>query len=227
LGGNLVAQQPLNNIARVAIETLAAVLGGVQTIATSSYDEAFAIPTEEAATIALRTQQIVANEAGVTGTVDALGGSYAIESLTDTIEAEVFTYLDKIEVLGGAVRCIEEGFYDRELSEAAYRYQRQIETNERILVGLNAYKSEEEQKIPVFRGNPETEKRQIERLQVLRQQRDNTLVAKTLADLVDAARANENLLPALIESVKAYATLGEISDKLRDVYGLYKPSQVF
>jgi methylmalonyl-CoA mutase, N-terminal domain len=227
LGGNLVAQQPLNNIARVAIETLAAVLGGVQTIATSSYDEAFAIPTEEAATIALRTQQIVANEAGVTGTVDALGGSYAIESLTDTIEADVFEYLDKIEAQGGAVRCIEEGFYDRELSEAAYRYQRQIETNERIVVGLNAYKSEEEQEIPVFRGNPETEKRQIERLQVLRQQRDNTLVAKTLADLVDAARTNENLLPALIESVKAYATLGEICDKLRDVYGLYKPSQVF
>jgi methylmalonyl-CoA mutase N-terminal domain/subunit len=199
----------------------------VQTIATSSYDEAFAIPTEEAATIALRTQQIVANEAGVTGTVDALGGSYAIESLTDTIEADVFTYLDRIEALGGAVRCIEEGFYDRELSEAAYRYQRQIETNERILVGLNEYKSEEEQEIPVFRGNPETEKRQIERLKVLRQQRDNTLVAKTLADLVDAARTNQNLLPALIESVKAYATVGEICDKLRDVYGVYKPSQVF
>ena len=227
LGGNLVAQQPLNNIARVAIETLAAVLGGVQTIATSSYDEAFAIPTEEAATIALRTQQIVANEAGVTGTVDALGGSYAIESLTDTIEADVFKYLDKIEALGGAVRCIEEGFYDRELSEAAYRYQRQIETNERILVGLNAYKSEEEQKIPVFRGNPETEKRQIESLKKLRERRDNGLVAETLADLSAAARANENLMPALIETVKAYATLGEISDKLRDVYGLYKPSQVF
>jgi methylmalonyl-CoA mutase N-terminal domain/subunit len=227
LGGNLVAQQPLNNIARVAIETLAAVLGGVQTIATSSYDEAFSIPTEEAATIALRTQQIVANEAGVTGTVDALGGSYAIESLTDTIEADVFKYLDKIDALGGAVRCIEEGFYDRELSEAAYRYQRQIETKERILVGLNEYKSEEEQKIPVFKGNPEMERRQIERLQKLRQQRDNAMVAKTLADLTDAARANENLMPALIETVKAYATLGEISDKLRAVYGVYKPSQVF
>src|SRR5437016_3732024 len=160
LVGNLVVQQLLNNIARVAIETLAAVLGGVQTIATSSYDEAYAIPTEEAATIALRTQQIVAHEAGVCGTVDALGGSYAIEALTETIEADVFNYLDKIEALGGAVRCIEEGFYDRELSEAAYRYQRQIEPNERIMVGLNAYKSEEEQPIPVFRANPETEQRQ-------------------------------------------------------------------
>ncbi len=227
LGGNLVAQQPLNNIARVAIETLAAALGGVQTVAKASYDEAYAIPTEEAATIALRTQQIVANEAGITGTVDAFGGSYAVESLTNTIEADVFKYLDKIDALGGAVRCIEDGIYDRDLSEAAYRYQRQIETNERILVGLNAYKSEEEQTIPVFRANPETEKRQIARLHELKQKRNHSVVAKTLADLTDAARANENLFPALIEAVKAYATLGEICDTLRVVYGLYEPSQVF
>ena len=227
LGGNLVAQQPLNNIARVAIETLAAVLGGVQTIATSSYDEGYGIPTEDAATIALRTQQVVANEAGVTGTVDALGGSYAIESLTDSIEAAVDKYLEKIEGLGGTVRCIEDGFYDRELSEAAFRYQRQIETNDRIVVGLNAYKSDDEQKIPVFKGNPESEQRQIERLQALRRQRDNDLVAKTLEDLAGRARANENLMPALIETVKAYATLGEICDRLRAVYGTYKPSQVF
>ena len=226
LGGNLVAQQPLNNIARVAIETLAAVLGGVQTIATSSYDEAYAIPTEEAATIALRTQQIVANEAGITGTVDPLGGSYAIESMTDAIEKQVYQYLDKIEALGGAVRCIEDGYYDRELSEAAYRYQGQIENNERILVGLNAYKSEEEQEIPVFRGNPEMEPRQIQQLQALRQRRNNALVKQTLDDLVDAAKAKENLLPVLIENVKAYATLGEICEKLRGVYGVHKSSQV-
>lgn len=226
LGGNLVAQQPLNNIARVAIETLAAVLGGVQTIATSSYDEAFAIPTEEAATIALRTQQIVAHEAGVTGTVDALGGSYAVESLTDAIEAEVNGYLDKIEKLGGAVACIENGFYHRELSEAAYRYQRQLETKDRILVGLNAFQSEEEQKIPVFKGNPETEQRQLERTLRLRQQRDNVRVKQTLADVVAAARANENLIPAMVESIKAYATLGEICEALRGVYGTYRPSQV-
>lgn len=226
LGGNLVAQQPLNNIARVAVETLAAVLGGVQTIATSSYDEAFAIPTEEAATIALRTQQIVANEAGVTGTVDALGGSYAIESLTDALERDVYQYLDKIEALGGAVRCIENGFYHRELGEAAYRYQRQIETSDRVLVGLNAYQTESEQKIPVFKGNPETEQRQIDRLKTLRSERDNAAVKQHLNDLAAAARGNENLMPVLIENVKAYATLGEICEALRGVYGVYQGSQV-
>ncbi|MBI4264606.1 MAG: methylmalonyl-CoA mutase [Acidobacteria bacterium] len=226
LGGNLVAQQPLNNIARVAIETLAAVLGGVQTIATSSYDEAFAIPTEDAATIALRTQQIVANEAGVTGTVDPLGGSYAIESLTDAIERDVYAYLEKIESLGGAVRCIENGYYHRELGEAASRYQRQIETSERILVGLNAYQSDEEQKIPVFKGNPETERRQIERVKALRQQRDHTLVERRLEELAAQARAKENLVPGLVEAVKAYATLGEICETLRGVYGVYQTSQV-
>jgi methylmalonyl-CoA mutase N-terminal domain/subunit len=226
LGGNLVAQQPLNNIARVAIETLAAVLGGVQTIATSSYDEAYAIPTEEAATIALRTQQIVAHEAGVTGTVDALGGSYAIEHLTEAIEREVYGYLEKIDTLGGAVRCIENGFYHRELSEAAYRYQRQVETNERILVGLNAYQSQQPQQIPIFRGDPETEQRQVERLQSLRAQRDNARVKQTLANLVDAAKANDNLVLPLVETVKTYATLGEICDALRGVYGVYRPSQV-
>ena len=227
LGGNLIAQQPLNNIARVAIETLAAVLGGVQTIATSSYDEAYAIPTEEAATIALRTQQIVAHEAGVTGTVDALGGSYAIESLTDAIEKEVFQYLEKIEAIGGAVRCIEKGYYQRELGEAAYRYQRQIETKERIVVGLNAHVSGQEQKIPVFRGNPEMERRQIEQLKTLRQERDNALVKRCLEELASAARANANLVPILVETVKAYATVGEICETLRQVYGVYQPSRQF
>ena len=226
LGGNLVAQQPLNNIARVAIETLAAVLGGVQTIATSSYDEAFAIPTEEAATIALRTQQIVANEAGVTGTVDALGGSYAIESLTDAIERDVHQYLDRIAALGGAVRCIENGYYHRELGEAAYRYQRQIETNERVIVGVNAYQSQEEQKIPVFKGNPEMERRQIEQVRAVRARRDNAKVRQNLNELASRAKANENLLPVLIENVKAYATLGEICEALRGVYGVYQASQV-
>ena len=226
LGGNLVAQQPLNNIARVAIETLAAVLGGVQTIATSSYDEAFAIPTEEAATIALRTQQIVANEAGVTGTVDPLGGAYAIESLTDAIEREVFQYLEKIENLGGAVSCIENGFYHRELGEAAYRYQRQIETKERILVGLNAYQAEEENKIPVFKPNPETERRQVEKLQALKARRDNTAVKRHLNDLVTAAKGKDNLMPVMVEAVKAYATLGEICEALRGVYGVHQSSHV-
>ena len=226
LGGNLVAKQPLNNIARVAIETLAAVLGGVQTIATSSYDEAFAIPTEEAATIALRTQQIVAHEAGVTSTVDPLGGSYTIESLTDAIEREVYQYLEKIEALGGAVPCIENGYYHRELGDAAYRYQRQIETNERVLVGVNAYQSEDEEKIPVFRANPETERRQIDKLKTLRKQRDEAQVKRSLGELAEAARAKQNLVPVLIDNVKAYATLGEICETLRGVYGTYQASQV-
>ncbi len=226
LGGNLIAQQPLNNIARVAIETLAAALGGVQTVATSSYDEAFAIPTEEAATIALRTQQIVANEAGVTGSVDLLGGSYAIEALTDVLEQKVLEYLDKIESLGGAVRCIENGYYQRELGEASYRYQRQIETKDRILVGLNAFQSEKVGEIPVTRTNPESELRQLAHLKELRATRDSAMVKKTLAGLIIAARANQNLVLPLVDAVKAYATLGEICDALRGVYGTYKPSQV-
>jgi methylmalonyl-CoA mutase N-terminal domain/subunit len=226
LGGNLVAQQPLNNIARVAVETLAAVLGGVQTIATSSYDEAYALPTEEAATVALRTQQIVAHETGVTGTIDALGGSYAIESLTDKIEQEVWTYLEKIEDLGGAVRCIENGFYHRELSEAAYRYQRQLESEERILVGLNAYRSENEQKIPVFKSDPATEQRQVKRLQALRSGRDQARLAQALFNLADGARTQENLIPPLVEAVQAYATIGEICETLRGVYGVHRPSQI-
>jgi methylmalonyl-CoA mutase N-terminal domain/subunit len=226
LGGNLVAQQPLNNIARVAIETLAAVLGGVQTIATSSYDEAFAIPTEEAATIALRTQQIVAHEAGVTGTADPLGGSYAIESLTDALEREVFKYIEKIESLGGAVRCIENGYYHRELGDAAYRYQRQIETKERILVGMNEFQADKEAEIPVFRANPESERRQVAKLAALRQQRDNAAVKTQLDNLAAAARANKNLIPILVENVKAYATLGEICETLRGVYGTAQTSHV-
>ncbi|MCB0153691.1 MAG: methylmalonyl-CoA mutase [Anaerolineae bacterium] len=226
LGGNLVAQQPLNNIARVAIETLAAVLGGVQTIATSSYDEAYSIPTEEAATVALRTQQIVAHETGVTDTVDALGGSHAIEALTDALEREVQGYLDKIEALGGAVACIDNGYYQQQLSEAAYRYQRQIETEERVIVGLNRYQSDRAEKIPVFKPNPEMERGQIERNQALRRERDNERMQASLARLSEAARANENLMPTLIESVKAYATIGEMCAALREVYGTYTASQV-
>ncbi len=191
LGGNLVAQQPLNNIARVAIETLAAVLGGVQTIATSSYDEA-----------------------------------YAIECLTDAIEHDVYQYLEKIEAQGGAVRCIENGFYHRELSEAAYHYQRQIETGAHILVGLNAFQSEQKQRVPVFKGNPDTEYRQIERLQTLREQRNKAQAQQALANLVAAAQANVNLMPAMIDAVKSYATIGEICETLRGVYGTYKSSQV-
>src|SRR5262249_708890 len=156
-------------------------------------------------------------------TVDAFGGSYAIESLTDAIEKEVRGYLDKIAALGGAVRCVESGYYQRELSEAAYRYQRQIETKDRILVGLNEFQAQQPSEIPVFKGNPEMEKRQIERLRAMRKERDNAAVKKTLADVADAARAKQNLLPALVECVKTYATVGEICEALRAVYGVYEP----
>jgi methylmalonyl-CoA mutase N-terminal domain/subunit len=226
LGGNLTAQQPMNNIARVALETLAAVLGGVQTIATSSYDEAFAIPTEDAVTVALRTQQIVAHEAGVTGTVDPLGGAFALEALTTRVEREVDADLDRITTLGGAVRCIDNGYYQRELADAAYTYQQQIEARERVVVGVNAFQSADEQKVPTFKNNPETERRQIERTKALRATRDAARATRALSDVADAARAGQNTIPPLIDAVRAYATVGEICDALRSVYGTYRPTVV-
>ncbi len=226
LGGNLTAQQPLNNIARVALETLAAALGGVQTLATSSYDEALALPTEEAATVALRTQQIVAHEAGVTGTVDPLGGAYAVEVLTCRLEQQVRDYLRQIDALGGAVRCIENGYYHRELAEAGYRHQQQIERRERIVVGVNAYRDDTPVRIPLFRVDPAVEQRQIERLRQLRAGRDPAAVSRALDALARAARAGENVIPALVDAVRAYATVGEICDTLRRVYGVYAGARV-
>jgi len=226
LGGNLIAQQPLNNVVRVTIETLAAVLGGVQTLATSSYDEAYSIPTQEAVTVALRTQQIVAHESGVTNLVDALGGSYAVEHLTTRIEREVEEILERVEALGGAVPCIEQGFFQRELANAAYRRQKAIESGDRIIVGLNQYQDEPEQSIPLFKVDPESETRQIQQLRGLRETRDAGAVARTLAAVEDAARRGGNIIPATIEAVKAYATLGEICDTLRKVYGVHQPSTV-
>jgi len=226
LGSNLTAQQPLNNIARVAIETLAAVLGGVQTIATSSYDEALSIPTEEAATVALRTQQIIANETGVTGTVDPLGGAYAVEHLTCEIERRAEEYLERIEALGGAVRCIETGIFQRDLAEAGYQAQLQVERGDRAIVGVNVYRDSDAARVPVFRADPRAELLQIERLHALRSERDNQKVIATLANLVGAAESGENLIPTLVEVVKAYATIGEICDALRRVYGTYRPPQI-
>jgi methylmalonyl-CoA mutase, N-terminal domain len=226
LGGNLVAPQPLNNIVRVTIETLAAVLGGVQTIATSSYDEAFCLPSQEAVTVALRTQQIIAHEIGVTNVVDALGGSYALEHLTTRLEQEVREILNQVESLGGAVRCIEQGFFQRELANASYARQRAIESGEKVLVGMNRYQDDKPPAIPLFKVDSESDTRQVERLHRLRADRDNAVVRRTLADLEDAARADENVIPATIEAVKAYATIGEICDTLRQVYGVYQPSTV-
>ena len=223
LGGNLVAQQPINNVARVAIETLAAVLGGVQTIATSSYDEAYSIPTEHAATVALRTQQIVAHETGVTGTVDALGGSYAIESLTNRMEEEILDYIEKVDTHGGAINCIENGYFKKTISDSSYEHHKRIETGSRVLVGLNRFQSEEDSEVPVFKGDPNTEARQIGRLRKLRAERDNELVRSSLAKVIECARSGNNLIVVLTEAVRANATMGEVCGALREVYGDYVP----
>lgn len=226
LGGNLVAPQPLNNIVRVAVETLAAVLGGVQTIATSSFDEAYCLPSPEAVTVALRTQQIIAHEIGVTNMADALGGSYALEHLTARIEREVRQIIERVEAAGGAVACIEQGYFQRELANAAYRRQKAIESGDKVLVGLNRYQDEKEVNVPVFKVDAESERRQVQRLCELRRTRDSEAVTRTLAALEDAAHRDANVIPATIEAVKAYATLGEICEALRKVYGVYRPSTI-
>jgi len=198
------------------------VLGGVQTIATSSFDEAYALPSREAVTVALRTQQIIAYESGVTNLVDALGGSYALEHLTNYIESEVNRIIEQVEALGGAVACIEQGYFQRELANAAYQRQRAIESGDKVLVGLNRFRDDEETKIPLFKVDAEMERKQVQRLHELRESRDADEVARTLAALEDAARRGLNIIPATIEAVKAYATLGEICDVLRAVYGSYQ-----
>lgn len=226
-GGTLTAQQPLNNIVRVTIEALGAVLGGVQTLATSSYDEAFSIPTEEAVTVALRTQQIIAYESGAANTVDPLGGSYALERLTGEIEEQVFEKISKIEKIGGAVKCIQEGLIQKEISDAAYRFQKQVENCEKVIVGVNRFQSREEARIPVFKTDPASEERQTGRLRKLKKKRDNAMVKTRLSRVKEAALNNENVIPATIEAVRDYATLGEISDALREVYGEYKSMTVY
>ena len=227
LGGRLTAQQPLNNVARVAIMTLAAVFGGVQTIATSSFDEAFSTPTEEAATIALRTQQIVAHESGVADIVDALGGSWALETLTSQLEQRVLAMLAQIEQKGGAAACIDSGYFQQELSRAAYQYQREVDSGDRVVVGVNAFKAIDEPKIPVFRPDPEVERRQVARVQELRSRRDNAAVQATLADLAQVARRGDNTIESLIACVDAYATTGEICGALCRVWGRYTDPAAF
>jgi methylmalonyl-CoA mutase N-terminal domain/subunit len=226
LGGNLTAQQPLNNIVRVTIEALSAILGGSQSLRTSSMDEAYAIPTEEAEKLAIRTQQIIAYESGITKTVDPLGGSYFIESLTAAMEAETNRYLEKIEAMGGAIAAIESGFIQREVDESAYRIQKEIERGERIVVGLNQFKTEEKVSIQTFKGNPKTAQRQIEKLKKIRAERDGARVKAALSKVQQAARREENLVLPIYEAVKAYATIGEICDQLRAVWGECRPEAV-
>lgn len=225
-GSSLTAQQPENNIVRVAIQALAAVLGGCQSLHTNSMDEALALPTEDAALIALRTQQIIAHETGVTNTIDPVAGSYAIEELTNQIEAGAKTYIEKIDALGGMLRAIEAGFVQAEIQKAAYDFQRTVETKEQIVVGVNEFVAEQERAIPLLRINEEIERSQVARLQALRAKRDSAKTKASLAELARRASTTENLLPAILAAVEAYATVGEISDTLRRVFGEYQESVV-
>ncbi len=226
-GVSLTAQQPDNNIVRTTIQALAAVLGGTQSLHTNSLDEALALPTEKAALIALRTQQIIASESGVVNTVDPLGGSYFVEALTDQTEQATMDYLNQIEALGGVMACIQNGFFQREIAESAYRYQQEIDQHKRTIVGVNDYVMEEEIKVPTLYIDRVGERAQIERLQRVRRERDNTAVRRALDNLRRVAEGTENTMPAIIEAVKAYATLGEIMDVFRSVFGEYMEPAVF
>ncbi len=224
-GATLTAQQPENNIVRTALEALAAVLGGTQSLHTNSYDEALALPTERAAKIALRTQQIIAYESGVPDTADPLGGSYFVEALTNEIEERAWAYLDKIDGMGGAVAAIEAGFYQDEIHEAAFRIQRGIESGERVVVGVNRFVEEEGPPPEILRVDEAEAARQVERVRRLRAERDRAAVARALAAVEEAARGSANLLPPMREALRARATLGEVSDALRRVFGEYRPNR--
>jgi methylmalonyl-CoA mutase N-terminal domain/subunit len=221
-GCSLTAQQPQNNIARVAIQALAAAAGGAQSLHTNSFDEALGLPSETAATIALRTQQIIAHESGVANTIDPLGGSYFVEALTDRIEEEASATIDRIDELGGAVRAIEQGFVQREIQEASYRYQLEVEGKRRIVVGLNDHFSGGGERPALLRIDEKLEKKQIRRLEKLRARRDTRTAARGLWELSRAARSRENLMPFILEAVRSYCTMGEIADALREVFGEHR-----
>ena len=223
-GSALTAQQPENNVVRVTLQALAAVLGGCQSLHTNAMDEAWALPSEKAALLALRTQQIIAHETGVTDVVDPLGGSYYLETLTNQVEEKAYDYLRRVEDIGGVVPAIEAGFFQREIAQAAYSYQLQVDREEQITVGLNAYASDDSVAIPLLKVDKEGEKCHIQRLQRVRRQRNNREVASKLRELELAARGTDNLMPMIIEAVKSYATLGEMMAVLRQVFGEYQPS---
>ncbi|HEX8847604.1 MAG TPA: methylmalonyl-CoA mutase family protein [Pyrinomonadaceae bacterium] len=221
-GSSLQAQQPEVNVIRTTIQALAAVLGGTQSLHTNAMDEALSLPTEDAARLALRTQQVIAYEAGVADTVDPLAGSFAIEELTNEIESRAVDYLEKIAAMGGMLRAIETGYVQREIQDAAYAYQRAIETNDAIIVGLNSFKIEEESKVPTLRVDPAIEEAQVERVRALRDRRDQLAAETALVRLEEAARGTENILPRILACVEAGVTVGEISHRLRRVWGEYR-----
>jgi methylmalonyl-CoA mutase, N-terminal domain len=225
---SLTAQQPLNNIVRTAIEALAGVLGGTQSLHTNSYDEALALPTEEAVRLALRTQQVIAHESGVTNTVDPLGGSYFVERLTDEMERAAYEYFARIDELGGMVEAIRENFPQREIADASFRYQTELNERRRIVVGVNDFVHEDEEQIAILRIDPEMERKQAGRLEATRARRDSAEVERTLAELSRAAaNEGENLMPYLIEAARARATEGEMVAAMQEVFGRYTESPVF
>jgi methylmalonyl-CoA mutase N-terminal domain/subunit len=221
-GATLTAQQPLNNISRVTIQTIAAVLGGTQSLHTNGFDEALGLPTQEAASIALRTQQIVANESGISDTADPLAGSYFIESLTNELEQKALGLIQQIDEMGGAVSSIENGFMQNKIAESAYAYQKAIESKEKIIVGVNQFESTSATNIPVFQIDESIRIQQIEKLKALKSSRDNTKVLACLAAVKNAAAGTDNLMPSVIDAIENYCTLGEIADVLRGIYGEYQ-----
>ncbi|HYN84970.1 MAG TPA: methylmalonyl-CoA mutase family protein [Pyrinomonadaceae bacterium] len=221
-GSTLTAQQPEVNVVRTTIQALAAVLGGTQSLHTNAMDEALALPTEQSARLALRTQQTIAHESGVADTVDPLGGSYAVEHLTDEIERRASDYIEKIDALGGMLRAIETGYVQREIQEAAYQYQRAVESGDAIVVGVNRFRSEDETPVPTLRVDDASERAQVERVRALRERRDEEAARASLVALEEAARGTENLLPRILRCVEAFATVGEISHTLRRVWGEYR-----
>jgi methylmalonyl-CoA mutase N-terminal domain/subunit len=216
------------NVARTAIEALAAVLGGTQSLHTNSYDEALALPTEDAVRLALRTQQVIAHETGVVNTIDPLGGSYFVEWLTGELERQAYDYFRRIDELGGVVAAIEENFFQREIAEASFRYQSEVEAGKRVIVGVNRYELDEEQEIPTLKIDPAFERKQVERVQAVRARRDAAAVERRLAELADAAaRDDVNLMPLLVDTARDYVTMGEVCDVLRRVWGTWRETPVF
>jgi methylmalonyl-CoA mutase N-terminal domain/subunit len=226
-GVSLTAQQPEVNLIRTAIEALAAVLGGTQSLHTNSYDEALALPTENAVRLALRTQQVIAHEVGAVNTIDPLGGSYYVEHLTSELERQAYEYFDRIEELGGVVPAIEENFFQREIAEASYRYQSEVEAKQRIIVGVNRYELEDEQPLEILRIDPALEQKQIDSVQAVRGRRDSAAVEHALAELKRAAEGDANLMEPIMDASRLYVTMGEMCDALRDVWGIWRETPVF
>lgn len=221
-GVSLTAQQPVNNVARVTMQALAAVLGGVQSLHTNSMDETLSLPTEEAVKVALRTQQIIAEESGVTSTIDPLGGSYYIEKLTDEIEAEAYSYINKIDEMGGMLKAVELGYPQKEIAESSYQFQLKVDSKEEVIVGVNKYQDEEETPIPLHEIHPDVERLQIERTKALKASRNKELWEKSILAIKQACKENRNVMPSLVDGVEHGVTLGEVSDIYREVFGVYR-----